>query len=544
MNGFLKKLISLFKTEPVREEKKEQKTPAAPKPTGKTDSLRVRRDVKPSQAASKPVGKGPAESRNLKKLEVRERQVQMPGSETQFPGASVDSTAEIIIGLDFGTCTTKVVIRDRWGGRVYAVPLVKTQKLDSNAYLLPTRLWGHPDGTLSLHYVKNAKNVSNLKLNFIDNADAVIFKDENTQKELNAYSATAIYLACVLQYVRGWFLNNCRAIYSKQTIRWYFNIGLPAVNIEDGALVEKYKKCAMTAWRLSMEKIPLSMRHAVAVRSGSYHATGNEGIHQDAVNVFPEIASEVVGYARSNYREDGMHLLIDIGAGTFDVATFNLIKNDGRDTYAFMLTDVQRYGAFVNCVRRLKHIDTLMMTPGEKADWGKIRSTCMDATKSVPQTLSEYMKMIPLAAARRRNVADSVRKFESQLEENVCSIVRTVVGKTKIERDPRSRQWNEGLPVYLCGGGANLSFYGDVVRSAEETLKSMGIKKFVVKRLPKPDGFQAKGLVDDQFHRLYVAYGLSYSYDEIGKIIPTRDIPDLRERPVVREIEEITKDLV
>ena len=73
-------------------------------------------------------------------------------SATQFVGHRTDrEPADLVIGLDFGTSCTKVVVRSPYMYRSRAVA-VKWYDNDStnNSYLLPTVLYGNMGGELEL----------------------------------------------------------------------------------------------------------------------------------------------------------------------------------------------------------------------------------------------------------------------------------------------------------------------------------------------------------------------------------------------------------
>ncbi len=69
-------------------------------------------------------------------------------------------------------------------------------------------------------------------------------------------------------------------------------------------------------------------------------------IFQYNINVIPEIVAEVIGYAHSDQRNQGLHLMIDVGAGRIILLSFNLGKNEDGDKYSIFSGDVRLLGAF------------------------------------------------------------------------------------------------------------------------------------------------------------------------------------------------------
>jgi len=106
----------------------------------------------------------------------------------------------------------------------------------------------------------------------------------------------------------------------------------------------------------------------------------------------------------------------------------------------------------------------------------------------------------------------------------------------KKRRDPNSPRWKEGIPTFLCGGGSASDLYHDLLSDLSSELPDFytgaaGLEKH---ELPKPKELEAD--VDEtNFHRLAVAWGLSYPEYDIGSITRPGDIEDV---PPPREIEK------
>lgn len=77
-------------------------------------------------------------------------------------------------------------------------------------------------------------------------------------------------------------------------------------------------------------------------------------ISPEDINVIPEVAAELVGYARSSLRETGLHVLIDLGARTLDIASFILHNRDGDDRYSILTADLEELGATLCDYHRFK----------------------------------------------------------------------------------------------------------------------------------------------------------------------------------------------
>ena len=80
----------------------------------------------------------------------------------------------------------------------------------------------------------------------------------------------------------------------------------------------------------------------------------------------------------------------------------------------------------------------------------------------------------------------------------------------------------------MCGGGAKIKFYRNVVKTLEGNLQSnTRFSGFNFKQIPIPGDLKAPKILIDSYHRLAVAYGLSFREMDIGRIIPRSIISDL-----------------
>lgn len=72
-------------------------------------------------------------------------------------------------------------------------------------------------------------------------------------------------------------------------------------------------------------------------------------------------------------------------------------------------------------------------------------------------------------------------------------------------------------------------FYSDkLINHVKSTMnKSIIWNGFRIKEIPKPDNLEAEELRSHEYHRLAVAYGLSFQFDDIGIIVPPSEIDDV-----------------
>ncbi len=102
----------------------------------------------------------------------------------------------------------------------------------------------------------------------------------------------------------------------------------------------------------------------------------------------------------------------------------------------------------------------------------------------------------------------------------------------KTKRDPRSPRWRGKMPLFLSGGASNMAFYHESIKAISQNLAKRyqpceGIERLA---LSKPDNLEAD-VEDDAYHRLAVAWGLSYPETDIGNVTPPSEIPDVPQPP-------------
>ncbi len=444
------------------------------------------------------------------------------GEEFYFSQIAEEFTeeSELVIGLDFGTSCTKAIIRDNSLQLAYAVPF-KGSEENHQPYLISTKLFVRHNGECSL---KNGDNViDDAKIQLMDKPDAIVFTDSRTGEEITALEVSIAYIALILREIRYWFFESHRDKYKNKELLWELNIGLPSRSYDDKVLHETFKLVALAGWNVSTQAGKISLdtvrqvlkesRHDLILLAQKKDFLIEDGqIHPESVNAIPEVISEIVGYAKSPLRREGLHLLIDVGAGTVDTTTFILYTESGNDLFTLLTTEVKRYGAFMLHKHRLSKMKEIL-------------------ERKLGDLLHLVDGMTPLPKENKYMPSKEEMNFGSidgEFIQHLRSIVNKVVATTKNERDPRSNHWKEGLPVFLCGGGSELEIYRDAIKDCSATLtKSLHIADFDFKNIPKPESLEAPDLSANNYHRVAVAYGLSYTFDDVGRVVPPSQVDNI-----------------
>jgi hypothetical protein len=340
----------------------------------------------------------------------------------------------------------------------------------------------------------------------------------------------ASYLALAIRRARRWFLDTQSEHYGRFDLRWAMNVGIPSAGYDDDSVRRCFMAAAMAAWHLSLGNAPIHEDRARSVAKAALRPEFDPGV---PIGVIPEVAAEVVGYARSPLRQPGLHILVDVGASTLDICGFILHEAGGEDRYELPTALVERLGVLALHQRRLDALaaelpsDTLMgVNPA-------------DPFASIPTSATAYarngsMRLSDLAAADKEHIGACRR-----------ALMATVLA-LKQRRDPNSSRWRYGLPVFLCGGGSRLDTFVDVVNQADGSMRTNCIGAGIeIRRLPRLSDLATADLPEEFSDRLAVAYGLSFDELDIGQINPPSSFPDIEPREARdREGAFVSKDQV
>lgn len=455
-------------------------------------------------------------------------------SPLRFPDAQIVSKspeyadeADIVIGFDFGTSSSKVVIQDVNRRKAYAIPFAELA-CSGNTYLMPTRIYVDTDGHLSLS--KGLYEHTDLKMQLIEPAEQPVFQGPDL--DVSARELAAAYIALVLQYAREWFLAHTRIIYAKTRIHWHINLGVPSRNYDDTLKRERFRVVVMAAWPISLlNNINIVKVKSIIQEAGERLATPNSDsdtgflwLHPDFVNTHPEVITEVAGYVFSPLRNSGLHLLVDIGATTLDLATFRIYQEDGENQYPLLETEVKQLGTLALHNRRVQTVKQNLESVLRKKN-------TVDPLEPLPEP--DFYEVT--------STLEAIRESDNRFYDECSKLIGEVIRKTFLNRDPNSSHWKKGLPVFICGGGSHIDGYRDMVDARAKTIaQRTDIQMFDIKEIPKPDAhvFEAPELSASAYNRLAVAYGLSFDAERIGKVIPTGEVSDITTKAVCTNIED------
>lgn len=299
------------------------------------------------------------------------------------------------------------------------------------------------------------------------------------------------YIALILKKVFDW--QQKHELYRNEQIRWLFNLGFPSTDFNDANLIQikdNFNQIAQVAWKIAQnEKIIFTdCREAFS-----------ENTTSPFVHVFPEIVAQLTGYTKSPQRQNGMHFLIDVGAGTVDIASFEIYQKEGDDKFQFLHRKVERLGTY----EFLK--------------------------QAIPASLQQLDRWIqenggPLAPIP----IDMLNKNNPNFIQSIFSMLNDTIKQTR-QMDKLSTKWDNGIRLFLCGGGKEIKAYQDAKNKGHQFIQDkyhVQIRNnfqltapaagFLDIKLPEPTDLEFENSKVD-YHRLSVAYGLSFHPLNIGE---------------------------
>lgn len=412
------------------------------------------------------------------------------GVKTDLTNGSSANSRELIMGLDFGTSCTKVVIDDREMQQRYAVPLVNSPGVDG--YLLPARL-NEFDGVYTLE--DKGVAFTDLKLSMMASSwDEV------------ACSKVCVYLSFVIRMSRSWLFTHHRKAFLNHNILWTLALGQPTDQVTSNESKKYFESLARVAWVLASSLKPITPELALSTwKKRDFIENGDEL----EVIIVPELAAQIHGFVSSHGfdpRGKNTYLMIDVGAGTVDASIFHVKKDSsGTVSFHFFTKSVEPYGA-ANLHRfRVNWWQEQL----EEHEEGRGLLELMDSIK-MP---TEYRGRYPVFYTGYVNgVTANIAHEEKTPDDNFFQMVRDqITSKVMVKawkENKLSQEAIKDIPMFLCGGGARHALY----KKLKESLRPQSGARWLCaeyRELTLPSDLIAQGVTRTDYDRLSVAYGLS-----------------------------------
>ncbi len=417
---------------------------------------------------------------------------QFSSRKTQKYNNSINAV-ELVMGIDFGTTNTKVVIQETGSEKSWAIPFSNKK---NNPYLLPSNIFLTKD-IYTLDGGASCR-INDLKLPLI--------KGSASNEHLDHVIA---YIALVIRHARSWFLDNAAESFYGFEFEWFYKMGLPAENNDNKKLVSTYKSTLTNAVKLSLadqkqinqKEIDHLLESSIAEDISEY------------CDVHPEIQAQLEGYTKSDKWDSKRVkvMMVDIGGGTVDASIINVTRDGYEDKYNCLKTKVDSLGVYILHLKRLEWLE--MSAQKSEHDTNKLLSE-INSAKNLsgslpifPETVEDYISNV---AWPEGFSIDNVffNAFHSLIYTDIISDVKTRIDINNLE------QW-KNLCFILCGGGSLHPMFNQI-----ESDPNLDIV-----RLQKPSVLKAD-IPDQEYHRISVAYGLSFM--EQGQFINASEIEPMK----------------
>ena len=396
--------------------------------------------------------------------------------------SAVKKTVVVRLGIDFGTAFSKLAVRV--GQSVYVVDWSGLRSSEG-AHLLPSEITQDPNGSfLVTETDQGGVTSSYLKKPFV----------EGTSPDIETMVRVTAYIAWLLIYARAWIYKHLSSLIFDRKIIWEVNVGVPTGSWGDGfAGRQPLLSTLRAAWMVSQSaSINSDTVHKALRQANDLGKGGLPDIH-----LVPEVAAQIAGYRNSPARQDGMHMLVDIGAGTVDIAIFRLMidAETQSDQIVVFDTDVCAFGT------------AFLMRALTDGSHGRLAWRPSQKVPSKEDLVSSGVLSSEL-------YDELVTPLYDKLSRRIAAVMEG--GRSK---DPRASEFNRGdkdvLRVFSSGGGCRVAVYTDATKSAVKNCRSHQ------QRLPQQTKVDSIRPLDDEgFDRLSVAIGLTHSIEDIRLIEP------------------------
>lgn len=435
------------------------------------------------------------------------------GEKFQPSALSDKEDREMTIGMDFGTSSTKITIRDIQGNSSFAIPFSNNK--DIHAYLLPTKIFFNND---KFSFKNEGREVTNLKIKVLTD-------------EVNDFDIFAVisYMSLVIRHARSHFFKNYDKNYRGQRFLWRLNVGIPARTVQKFEIKDRYIHLARAAIICSYGKNDFisidEAKKAFALSEQNQiinefkklpdqikisFDSNSSNFLEEGVGLYPEIMAQIHGYVHSNEwnQQSNPHILmIDIGAGTLDLSLCGVRQDEEYELNYYPLACLVEGLGVSNLVRHRENsmLDSANNMKSEDQDLILETLSCLDNINygeiDVPSNFEEMLEGFEFADKQTNEYID--KKFKSRIQSAIWS--QTVL-KASEGSMPGDTTWKP-LPVFICGGGSRMSFYNNLISDYEKVTTAKA--RFSVRKVPQPADFYAFDAKDD-YDRLSVAYGLGF----------------------------------
>ncbi len=343
----------------------------------------------------------------------------------------------IIIGLDFGSSTTKVAYRIQ-SAEIDKSSVVRFPNRDSSGdgVLLDSVMYVSPDW--KFFWPKRFDRSK--RLPFFKSA--LINTVRNPVKNEYARELSALYLASIIASSRSYIEEVEERVLSDHNILWVISLGVPVdhTGINLHHIYEEIVHVAVVQYKL-IPRLSLISRE-------TWHKFYMESKYKELEDVHyhlvPELLAEVTDVFEDPEVEEGLSMVLDVGSATVDIAIVNLDRHSNETRYGVSFVSAKVGSIGVDTT--VKYIESVK---GQKCE-GKVKKALYD-----PDGYAEMYRLMRESSFQIPDLdeyGDTLIKKFYGLFADTCLNVKKTSFKTKFSS-------MNSLPLYLLGGGHNYHWY-------------------------------------------------------------------------------------
>jgi len=440
----------------------------------------------------------------------------------------------INLGIDLGTSFSKVVYR--LGDESFPV-CFGARRNNVEDYLMPSVVAVSGKGIKCRfefddeEKLKNAVQIPNFKICLtcerdtgadaakcsvtkcsLSNMRAGYLPGEVTGEEASFLSA--FYLAKLIGHSKEAVRRHLpeREIPSDITVKWSANLAVPDKFL-GSKVAEGFRESLEIGWLISevfleypnfsnKQEAVICYVAAKTLQSEIKSELNAKGMDFDCF-IYSEIGAEVASVTLSPTSEEGLYVLVDVGAGTVDTSVFRFRRVDGESVQETYAANIFKLGA--------GQIDARANTSFKRKSLNWLRQI-----KENVFSRNGEDAMIHIT----EELQSAEMSVITELRENLITVYREAFSKQR-----NIDVWAQ-LKLVMGGGGSAIRSYGETAREAfSPKLQDARLIEFSTLRVPKD--FQMDTLPANQFHRFAVAYGLSRARIELPELIAAQDVKSM-----------------
>lgn len=253
-----------------------------------------------------------------------------------------------IVGFDMGTSSLKVAVRQpyRAGDPVAALTAPRELRSDGHPCLWQAVVWYNPATTrFTLTPEAGAIALGGFKTGIVGgHGNSWVLSSIGVTRA----EAAVAFMALQIAYVIGWYAQERPLGPAAGDHFLGFNVGIPVAALDDKPVFDAFKRIVASAYDLAPIADDLNLKDVREVYQNSRPQLPM------GFELVPELIAAISGYVAIPTSPAGAHMLVDVGASTLDIVSFNLIE---RSQVSVFTAGVDLFGAGALEVARLAQID-------------------------------------------------------------------------------------------------------------------------------------------------------------------------------------------